>query len=126
MKPRLTDKPAKDGAKQAPAAPVRIDFEGLDQRILALPIPRQHRPAETGKDGVVYTLTIPPAATDADYLEGDEAGPPRTLFRFDLKERKNKQLAEGVAADSFSVSADGGKILFQRGGTWLVAMPTRK
>lgn len=119
---KADDKPANDGAKQAPAAPVRIDFDGLDQRILALPIPRANIvQLETGKDGVVYTLTIPPAATDADYLEGDEAGPPRTLFRFDLKERKNKQLAEGVAADSFSVSADGGKILLQRGGTWLVA-----
>ncbi|WP_179505714.1 MULTISPECIES: S41 family peptidase [unclassified Sphingomonas] len=108
--------------KDAPPPPVRIDFDGLDQRILALPIPRANIvQLETGKEGVVYTLTIPPAATDADYLEGDEAGPPRTLFRFELKERKNKELAQGVLPDSFSVSADGTKILLLRSGTWLVA-----
>ncbi|WP_028657756.1 S41 family peptidase [Novosphingobium sp. B-7] len=110
------------GGKPTPPAPVRIDFEGLDQRILALPIPRANIvELQAGKDGVVYTLTIPPAATDADYLEGDEAGPPRTLFRFDLKERKNKELAQGVVANTFSLSADGSKMLLQRGGTWLVA-----
>lgn len=113
----------KDEAKKdGPPPPVRIDFDGLDQRILALPIPRANIvQLEAGKDGIVYTLTIPPAATDADYLEGDDAGPPRTLFRFDLKDRKNKQLAEGVAPDSFSLSADGSKLLLQRKDGWVVA-----
>ncbi|WP_226018569.1 S41 family peptidase [Novosphingobium sp. FKTRR1] len=117
------DKPAaKDGDKPKPPAPVAIDFAGLDQRILALPIPRANIVSlETGKDGAVYVETIPPATTDADYLESEGPGPARTLLRFDLKERKTKTLAEGVMPGTFSLSADGSKLLLARKGAWIVA-----
>jgi tricorn protease len=115
----------KDGAdkdKKTPPAPVRIDFDGLDQRILALPIPRANIvELETGKEGIVYTLTIPPAETDQDYLDSDEGGPDRTLYRFDMKDRKNTKLVDDVHADSFSLSADGAKMLFAKKDDWIVA-----
>ncbi len=119
--PPVPESAAKD-SKPTPPATVRIDFDGLDQRILALPIPRANLVGlEAGKDGIVYTLTIPPAATDQDYLDGEENGPPRTLYRFDLKTRKNEKLVDEVAPDSFSLSADGGKMLYARKDAWIVA-----
>jgi tricorn protease len=113
-----TDKPA-DASK--PPKTVRIDFDRLDQRVVSLPIPRANFAGlETGADGIVYTLTLPSALTDADMLEA-ESGPPETLFRFDLKTRKNVQLVDKVDQDSFQVSADGSKILFAKNHAWVVA-----
>ena len=118
-------KDSKDKDEKAPSAPpppVRIDFDGLDQRILALPIPRANIvELETGKEGIVYTLTIPPAETDQDYLDSDENGPDRTVYRFDLKDRKNTKLVDDIHADSFSLSADGAKMLFAKKENWIVA-----
>ena len=105
-----------------PPARVTIDVEDLDQRILALPIPRANFVGlETGKEGIVYTLTMQAALTDDDYLDIGPGGPPQTLFRFDLKDRKNTQLADGVKGGSFQVSADGGKMLLAGKDGWKVA-----
>lgn len=118
-------KEGKAGAEKAATKPkdakpvaTRIDFEGLDQRVVALPIPAANFAGlETGKEGVVYVLTAPKALSDGDLLE-ESRGPPESLFRFDLKDRKTISLAEGVDADSFQVSADGSKILFARKREW--------
>jgi tricorn protease len=119
-----TETKDKDGKPAAPAAPlpVRIDFDGLDQRVLALPIPRANIvELETGAEGIVYTLTIPAAETDQDYLDSEGNGPDRTLYRFDLKDRKNTKLVDDISADSFSLSADGAKMLFAKKDSWTVA-----
>ena len=122
------DKPGADKAGHAdsgpppPPAPVAIDFDGLDQRILALPIPRANLVGlETGKEGIVYTLVAPTALSDEDPLESEGNGPPLTLYRFALKDRKNAKLAEDVQPDTFAVSADGTKMLLQRKDDWIVA-----
>jgi tricorn protease len=119
-------KGAKPGEEDAdatpPPPPVTIDFDGLDQRILALPIPRANLVGlETGKEGVVYTLVAPTAVSDEDPLESDDNGPPLTLYRFALKDRKNVKLAEDVQPGSFAVSADGTKMLLARKDDWIVA-----
>jgi tricorn protease len=114
------DSKKKDAKASAPK-PVRIDFDHIDQRIVALPIPRANFAAlETGPEGIVYTLTAPAARTDDDILEADN-GPPDTLWRFDTKSRKNVQLADGVTDGSFAVSADRSKILFAKQDQWIVA-----
>jgi tricorn protease len=111
-----------DAGAPAPAAPVTIDFDGLNQRILALPIPRANLVGlETGKEGVVYTLVAPTAVSDEDPLESDDNGPPQALYRFALKDRKNAKIADDVQGGSFAVSADGSKILLSRKGDWIVA-----
>lgn len=112
------DKKAKGKAAEPAAKPVRIDFDHLDQRVVALPIPRANFAGlETGKDGVVYTLTAPTALSDTD-LDEAEGPAPETLFRFELKTRKNVQITDGVDDSSFQVSADGSKVLFSKGKTW--------
>jgi tricorn protease len=110
-------KPAK--ADAAESAQTRIDFEGLDQRILALPIEHANITGlETGDKGIVFTRVAPTALSDGDYAS--EEPPPETIFRFDLKARKNEPFAQGVTPGSLSVSADGTKVLFARHADWFL------
>ena len=112
--------PAKPQGHPAPA-PVTIDADRLDQRIVALPIERANFAGlETGAEGVVYTLTKPAAQTDGD-LQDHEDEPPQALSRFDLKKRENKPLADELKAGSFSLSADGAHMLLERKKAWIVA-----
>lgn len=113
--------PARPHGPPPPPARVTIDLDGLDQRIVALPIERANFAGlEVGKEGVVYTLTKPPAQTDEDLQDHDDE-PTQTLSRFDFKKRENKALADRVKAGSFSVSADGTHMLLQRKKDWIVA-----
>jgi tricorn protease len=99
---------------------VLIDFDHIDQRIVALPIARANITGlETGTEGVVYTLVSPVAQTDDDMLQA-ESGPTQTLSRFDLKARKNIKFADDVDAGSFAVSADGAKLLYSQKDAWIL------
>jgi tricorn protease len=116
--------PAKAAAEgkdaKAKPAPVTIDFAGLDQRVVALPIPAANFAGlEVGAEGTIFYLTAPKALSDGD-LEGRDDGPPEALFRFDLKTRKPTPLADAVDQDSFQVSADGTKVLYASKKSWIV------
>jgi tricorn protease len=113
-------KPAPKGkaaAKESSGTkPVVIDFDHIDQRIVALPIERANFTGlATGAAGVVFTMASPSALTDDDMLEAQD-NPPETVSRFDLKSRKNAKFAEGIDAGSFQVSADGTKVLYSQQG----------
>jgi len=102
---------AGEKAKDKPVE-IRIDFEALDQRILALPLPaRNYTGLWTGKAGQVYLR-------EGDLLP--QFGPARAKIQlFDLKKRKAEPVADGVSA--FALSHDGGKMLLQLGSRWAVA-----
>jgi tricorn protease len=95
------------------AVKVKIDFAGLDQRIVALPIPaKNYRGLSAGLAGVLYLVEAPPVET--------EDGPPAlAVSRFDLATRKTEPLLEGVSA--FVLSANGEKMLYRSGPTWHIA-----
>ena len=95
-----------------PPKPVRIDFDKLQQRIIALPLPaRAYTELEAGRAGILF-LVEPGAAGGGGRGMGGGGG--ETLTRFDLKTRKSEQLADGVA--SFTLSANGDKMLLRMGG----------
>lgn len=87
---------------------VRIDFDGLSQRILALPIPaKNYTKLLAGKTGVLYLLEAP-AVAPAD-------GPTQLiLHKFDLKTRKTDQAATGLR--DAVLSSNGEKILLAQPG----------
>jgi tricorn protease len=89
---------------------VRIDRDGLLERIVAAPVDAGPiSSVQTGDAGQVYYLRW--------HLEG--AVPTARLARFDLKTRKEEALAEGV--DAFQVSANGKRILVaNKAGTSIV------
>jgi tricorn protease len=104
---------AKDKSKERKPAVVRIDFENIDQRILALPIPAHNYTALiTGKDGIVFLLESP-----AVTMRG---GPPaQTLHKFDLEKRKTEKLLEDLS--QAHVSHNGEKVLYKQGDKWSIA-----
>ncbi len=100
------DGPENDGKNQAPR--VEIDFEGLSQRILALPVPTASmRGLRAGKEGQIYFLRT-------DSPVGAFSAPPASLRHYDLEERQEETLLEGVT--EYLVSEDGEKILAATAG----------
>lgn len=109
------------GGKLKPPPEVRIDFDGLDQRILAIPLPRaNYQHLETGSDGILFAASAPVAMTDEDYEEAEDQPPHEDVVRFDLNTRKSIPLVKDIDGDSLAVSADGTKLLFSRGKKWFV------
>ncbi len=106
------EKPKADEKKadKAPAA-VKIDFDQIMQRILALPMPpRNYAGLYAGKSGVLYV-------TEGGTTEGPVAS--RTLHKYDLKARKSDKIADGIG--SFALSANGEKMLFRQQQRWFIA-----
>jgi tricorn protease len=96
--PKPENKPADSTAKT-----VRIDFNKLQQRTVALPIPaRDYSSLDSGRAGQIYLLEDVP-----ETQRGGQAG--GTLWKFDLKTRKTDKLAEHL--DGFVLSANGEKML---------------
>jgi tricorn protease len=114
---KKADAQAPAGAPKPPAKkeePTRIDLEGIDQRIVALPIPaRDYIDLITGKANTIYILERPIAP----------AGPGQfglTVHKYDLEKRKFDKALDGVT--SFQVSANGEKALYRQGPTnWIIA-----
>jgi len=93
---------------------VRIDFDNIDQRILALPIAeRNYAGLSVGKTGNLYLIE----ANEVSDAFRDQ--PTSTIQKFDLKSRKTEKIVEGVKA--FDLSNDGEKMLFQQGDKWFIA-----
>jgi tricorn protease len=112
---------AKDpSTKSAPGADkkqpeVRIDLPGLDQRILALPIPpRDYMSLDAGKTGILFLN---------ERVENPAAPPEEretsTLYKFDLKTRKTDKVMENLKR--FAVSQDGEKMLYRQGANWTIS-----
>jgi tricorn protease len=106
--------PGKD-AKDKPVV-VKVDLEGIGNRILSMPIPpRNYGGIVNGKTGVVYLLESSPVGRSS---HEDEAPGIRAVWRFTLEKRKVETVLNDV--DGFIVSADGTKVLYGRKGGWSV------
>jgi tricorn protease len=94
--------------KEKPPVVVRVDFEKIGQRILAMPIPaRNYTELIAGKEGVLFLVEGPLVAP----LNGPDT---LTAHRFELKTRRTDRLVENILA--FRVSADGEKLLYRHAG----------
>ncbi len=83
----------------------RIDLDGIQNRVTALPTPPANiARLQAGKDGVYYS-TSPISG-----LSGPLPGEHPAIHVYDLKERKDEVLLTG--ADSFTLSFDGSKLLY--------------
>lgn len=131
--PKADPKPAKKDAPKAEEEkkpdPVRIDFDGLEQRIVSLPVARANYTAlEAGAEGVLFLLESPVAMADEDYAEAEGDGQSQTVHRFDLKTRKTEKYLDAVDAPSpangglltFQPTADGSKVLYGAKGKWFL------
>lgn len=102
-----TDTEADDEVGEEEVVAIEIDFEGMERRTLALPIPkRNYRMMASGQEGSVFI--------------GEQMPNSRTLrlHKFVLEDRESKQFIEDVS--NVSVSADGNKMLLKKNSNWQV------
>ncbi|MGH9449290.1 MAG: S41 family peptidase [Terriglobia bacterium] len=113
----------KTSARTKPAFPpkpvkVQIDFDGILQRTLALPIPAANYIAMlAGQTGQLYLLRSP--------VVDIAPGPPHAaLIQFDLKKRKVQTLIDGIS--NFALSQNGKMMLYQLGPHWFITSSEKK
>jgi tricorn protease len=101
-----SESPEKGKAKTI--EPVKVDFERIGQRILALPVPaKNYAEIIPGKEGVLFLLEGP-------LVEPFDGSANLTASRFDLKTRKTDKLVENIRA--LHVSANGEHLLYRQAG----------
>jgi tricorn protease len=95
---------------------VQIDLENIGNRILSLPVPpRNYVDLEVGKSGVIYLAEGPPVGRPSG-----EGGPGiRALWRFTTEKRDTDEMLRNI--DAFFVSANGEKLLYAKGDSWILA-----
>jgi tricorn protease len=100
--------PATPAAPTAAPAPTRIDFDGIDQRIIALPIQTANiSNIEAGEAGMLF------------YMRSADGA--RALHRYDLTKRKDDVFLKEFGG-GYAISADGKKLMYTQGGsTFIVA-----
>ncbi len=92
---------------------VRVDFDGLTQRIVALPVDAGgYSMLAAGKSGEIYYLKSP---TGTNRFSED----PGTLYRFKLEDRKEESLVEKV--NGYEISRDAKKVLLLMKETWTIS-----
>jgi len=111
------DKDAKDDKDKKKEEPVvvKIDIDGIGQRILSLPIPaKNYVNLLAGKTGILFLSEGPMVIT-----EDDGQNLPQTIQKFDLSKRKVDKFLDEV--NDYTVSFDGEKLLYRKGESWATA-----
>lgn len=99
-------------AKPEPPADVRIDFDGISQRTLDVPMPMgNYVQLRSGPAGSFFALQAAPVGS----LMGGGGAGSTVLFKFDLASRRPMPFAQGVGG--FEVAAGGQHILMLMGGS---------
>ena len=99
-------------AKAAAAKPknvvVKIDFENLSQRILAMPLPASNYiNLFAGQENTIFVAEAPLV----DIGGGDEP-PTLSVYRFNFNDRKPEKLWDGLV--QFTISFDGKRVLYSK------------
>ena len=109
---QTADKSQEEKPAEKPAA-VKVDLEGILQRILAVPMPARHYVGlQTGEAGTLLAMAADPPLPGSPFPQG------LSVHRFDLKERRADVVVSGV--DSFEMARNGKKYLYSQKGTWRI------
>ena len=115
---KQADKPdEKAGAEKPKDVAVRIDLDGIQSRIIALPVPvGEYASLQTGAEGQIYYL-------DLACLPSPDAqqGPPPAgyaLHKYDLKKRKEDTILTRL--NSYALSSNNKKILYMTGDSLFI------
>jgi tricorn protease len=102
-----TDAKSDEKPKKAEAvAPVKIDFDGIQYRIIDLPVPvAEIDHLQAGAEGQIFFMRT-----------ADEKN---ALQRFDLKDRKTETMLPDV--EDYQISADGKKVVYRIKDDWAIA-----
>ncbi|HTQ97950.1 MAG TPA: PDZ domain-containing protein [Candidatus Acidoferrum sp.] len=100
------EKKTESASKDAEKTPeVKIDFENINQRILALPIPaRNYDSLAAGKTHILYLME--------SALVNDGSTNGRFIHKFDVCSRKTEKLLDNIGG--FIISSNGEKALYEQ------------
>jgi tricorn protease len=119
-KPDAKPEAKPDSKPEAPPNPadVKVDLEGIDQRILAVALPaRRYSSLQVAKAETLLAIEAPaPGPSDGPGL-GEAPG--SIIHRYDLKARKSDTPLTGV--NNFVMSFGGDKALYRQGESWIIA-----
>lgn len=104
-------------AKPAEAlSEVKIDFDGLNRRVVDLPTPvRDHSALVAGKPGKLFVLVNEWPASPSPMGGGAQ----QVLYSLDFAKAPTlEKLVEGIGG--FEISADGAKLLFAKNQSWFL------
>ena len=118
LSPESDEEPVRkagDTAAKPSAAPknIRIDFDDIDQRIVALPMPEKNYANLQGMaDGKLF------------FVQREPGSPQAALMVYDIQKRKTEQFVAG--AGNFALSADGKKLLYNVGNAYYIVSTAAK
>ncbi|HOF91133.1 MAG: PDZ domain-containing protein [Tenuifilaceae bacterium] len=98
----------KDAASEKKAEGLKIDFQGIENRIVDFPI----------KAGNYYNLGTPKEGEILFIERPYEYGASGTLRKYDMKKRKESEVME---MDGYILSADGKKMLYVKDRAWTIS-----
>jgi tricorn protease len=107
------DKSGKDATKPAE---VKIDLDGLADRVVAFPVEAGHLWGLAAASGKIFYLSGPQQGMAEE--ENEEPKPVNNLCSYDIKEEEDKVVEEGIT--DYRLSANGKKVLVRRGDDFLV------
>ncbi|HET8947824.1 MAG TPA: PDZ domain-containing protein [Candidatus Polarisedimenticolia bacterium] len=111
---KSADKKGDAEEKKPEQVKVRLDFDGLLNRIVALPMPlRNYSGLSAGTEGMVFVVEEAELFPDPD----GNGQPAASVHRFDFAKRKETDFLTGPVS-TFTVSANGKKALYHSGETW--------
>ncbi|MGB7062039.1 MAG: S41 family peptidase [Candidatus Zixiibacteriota bacterium] len=90
---------------------IQIDLEGIDQRIVGVPIESGNYTSIAAAEGKLFYL-----ATPAIRERGGSGNGQNELRMFDMEEREENTLISGI--DGYNISPDGEKIIYKSGNTY--------
>ena len=93
-------------------APIAIDFDGLADRVVRLPLPFDNYVGLSGADDGVFVIRTGPQ------YYGRSSDVQSSLRRFTFADRDTETIAGGIGG--YAVSRDGEKVLVSEGGAWNV------
>jgi tricorn protease len=100
-------------AEAAGSAPLRIDLEGITERVLPVPVPEGRYSQVVGIKGKILLTSWPiQGSLGRDSFSGG-AGPRGMLEAYDLTEQRHDVLTGGISA--FEVSRDGQTLAYRSG-----------
>ncbi|MFC1724528.1 PDZ domain-containing protein [candidate division KSB1 bacterium] len=112
------EKPKKADDKKEKTPDFKIEFDGLQNRIISLPIGTGNLyNLQSGADGIIYYLEALPNAR-GPFSSGTK------LHKYDLEKRKDEVIVSN--ANDYIVSFDNKKILYRSGSSWFITSASSK
>ncbi|MET0636657.1 MAG: PDZ domain-containing protein [Chitinophagaceae bacterium] len=104
---------SKAGTKDSSGAKLVIDWDGIQNRIVPLPLPKgRYQSLGITKEGELFYLSASP-----------HSATPTMLHLYSLKKRKDETL---MATDGYIIAAKGEKMLFATNGKWATTATGQK